>query len=369
MKVFISSVISGMEDYRAAAREAIESLGHAAIAAEDFGASPNSPQQVCLAGVRDADVIALLLGARYGTPQASGLSPTHEEYREARGAKPILVFAQTGITTEPGQDRFIEETGTWEGGGYRQTFDTPSSLRSAVVRAIHDWELSQQAGPVNEDELKARAAALLPRESANTGSSPVLWVAVAGAPTRQVLRPSDIDNAQLHRDIQQEALFGQRPIFDTQHGVQASVTGNTLAVRQPNAEIALDEQGSIRISLPARDTASRRPFAAGIASIVEEDVRDRITNAIHYCGWLLDRIDPAHRLSRIALTGRVSGVSYLPWRTRAEVAASPNSATMNPTQRESAESSPVVLARAALLFDGARQAEDMTVRFRRQAGR
>jgi hypothetical protein len=101
MKVFISSVISGMEDYRAAAREAIESLGHAAIAAEDFGASPNSPQQVCLAGVRDADVIALLLGARYGTPQASGLSPTHEEYREARGAKPILVFAQTGRTTEP----------------------------------------------------------------------------------------------------------------------------------------------------------------------------------------------------------------------------------------------------------------------------
>ncbi len=169
--------------------------------------------------------------------------------------------------------------------------------------------------------------------------------------------------------MQQEALFGQYPLFDTQHGVQSSATGNTLAIRQPNAEITLDEQGSIRISLPARDAAGRRPFAAGIASIVEEDIRDRITSAIRYCGWLLDRVDPAHRLTRIAVTGRVSGVSYLPWRTRAEVAASPNSATMNPTQQESADSPPVVLARAALLFDGARQAEDMTVRFRREAGR
>ena len=117
-------------------------------------------------------------------------------------------------------------------------------------------------------------------------------MAVAGAPTRQVLRPGDLDDAQLHRDMQQEAIFG------TQHGVQANVTGNSLAIRQPGAEIALDEQGSIRVSLPARDTAGRRPFAAGIASIVEEDVRDRIISAIRYCGWLLDRVDPAHRLSQ-----------------------------------------------------------------------
>jgi uncharacterized protein DUF4062 len=101
VKVFISSVIAGMEDHRAAAREAAESLGYTVIAAEDFRASPSSPQQVCLGGVRDADVVVLLLGARYGTLQASGLSPTHEEYREARGTKPVLVFVHTGVTPEP----------------------------------------------------------------------------------------------------------------------------------------------------------------------------------------------------------------------------------------------------------------------------
>ena len=154
MKVFISSVIAGMEEHRAAAREAAESLGYTVIAAEDFGASPSSPQQVCLAGVRDADVVVLLLGARYGTPQSSGLSPTHEEYREARGTKPVLVFVQTGVTPEPGEEKFVEEVGGWEGGHTVSPSTRLTSLRAAVTGALHRWELSQQAGPVNEEELR-----------------------------------------------------------------------------------------------------------------------------------------------------------------------------------------------------------------------
>jgi hypothetical protein len=72
-------------------------------------------------------------GARYGSRQASGRSPTHEEYHEARGTKPVLVFGQTRVTPEPNQEKFIAETGTWEDGGYRQTFDTPASLRRHPV--------------------------------------------------------------------------------------------------------------------------------------------------------------------------------------------------------------------------------------------
>jgi len=92
-------------------------------------------------------------------------------------------------------------------------------------------------------------------------------------------------------------------------------------------------------------------------------------DAIHYAGWLLERIDPTHRLTRVAFTCRLDGVGYLPWRTRADVVASPNRANMNLSGRESAESPPVVLSRAALLMDGTRQAEDITVRLRRQARR
>jgi hypothetical protein len=368
VKVFISSVISGFGEHRDAAREAAENLGHTVIVAEDFGAAPSSPQQVCLAGVRDADIIVLLLGERYGTPQTSGLSPTHEEYREGRGSKPVLVFVQAGVTPEAGEAAFIDEVSGWEGGQYREPFDTPASLRAAVTRALHRWELNQQAGPVDETELMARASALLPQSSGYAAGAQRLHVVVAGGPAQQVLRPSTLDDAALQQAMEQEALYGVQPVFDRTQGVQRpSVEGTTLFVRQQSAEITLDEWGGVRVSRLARE-AGGQPGGT-VPSFVEEDVQDRVAAAIGYAGWLLERIDPTHRLSRVALGCRLDGVGYMTWRTRAEVAASPGRADMNLSGRETAESPPVVLPRAALLQDAARQAEDITTRLRRQARR
>jgi hypothetical protein len=262
LKVFISSVIAGFEQYRAAAREATESLGHTVIAAEDFGASPESPQQVCLAGVREAALVVLLLGKRYGTLQTSGLSPTHEEYRDARGKKPVFVFFQTGVTPESAEAAFIEEANGWEGGQYRQPFDTVSALRAAVTRALHQWELNQQAGPVDEKEVAARASALLPQSSAHSPGSPTLHVVVTGGPAQQVLRPSALDDPAFQQAMEQEALYGQRPVFERTQGVRPGIDGATLFIRQPNAEIIVNEQGSVRVSRPGRDAEASRPVAS-----------------------------------------------------------------------------------------------------------
>jgi len=225
---FISSVITGMEGYRAAVRQAAEMLGHTVTAAEDFRASPHSPRQVCPEPVRAADVVVvLLLGARYGALQGSGISPAHEEYREARGTKPVLAFVQKGITCEPERERFVEEVSSWEASGYRESFDTPGSLRAAAIRALHDWELSQRAGPVNEDELMARTAGLLPTLSAHaTGVAP-LHVVVAGAPAQQLLLPSALDDAGLRRDMQREAVYG-----DTRRSIRSRVCRNRSSKEQ-----------------------------------------------------------------------------------------------------------------------------------------
>lgn len=167
--------------------------------------------------------------------------------------------------------------------------------------------------------------------------------------------------------MEREALYGQQPVFDTQQGVQARVQGNTLSITQANSAITLDEDGSIRVSRPARDSRPAARMASGIASLVEEDVHDRVADAIRYAGWLLDRVDGTHRLTGVGLACRLDGIGYLPWRTRDEVAASPHQASMNMSGKESADSPPVVLPRAALLFNGAARAEDITVRLRRQA--
>ncbi len=316
--------------------------------------------------MRDADVVVLLLGARYGAPQESGISPTHEEYREARGTKPVLAFVQRGVTREAEQERFVEEVSAWEGGGYRESFDSPESLRAAVTRALHNWELSQQSGPVNEDELTARTAGLLPTRSAHAAGVAPLHVVVAGAPAQQLLRPGALDDAGLRRDMQREAVYGDHPVFDPQQGVQEPVVqGTTLLIAQPNAQITLDEQGNVRVSRPARDVGREaRTMAGGLPSLIEEEVRERVADGIRYAGWLLNHVDPTNRLRRIGLACRLAGIGYLPWRTRAEVAESPNRATLG-SGLEAADSPPVVLARAALLFDTARLADDITVRLRR----
>lgn len=238
-----------------------------------------------------------------------------------------------------------------------------------MTRTLHDWEMSQQAGPANEEDLVARAAALLPRRPVYAPGSPMLHVVVVGAPAQQLLRPGDLDDPALHSAMEQQALYGQCPVLDRGQGVQRGISGITLSVRQGNAEITLDEQGSIRVTRPGRDTGSRGHSTIGVPSLIEEDILDRVTAALHYADWLLDRVDPTRRLSKVALGCRLDGVGYLSWRTRQEAAASPNSAPMNLAGLESAESPPVVLPRGALVFDAANQAEDITVRLRRHANR
>jgi hypothetical protein len=43
------------------------------------------------------------------------------------------------------------------------------------------------------------------------------------------------------------------------------------------------------VSRPGRDAAGRPEV--GIPSLVEEDVQDRVADAIHYAGWLMDHVD------------------------------------------------------------------------------
>ncbi len=74
MRIFISSVISGMESFRDAVERAARTLGHEVLRAEDFGAQPDSPQIACLSAVRQAQAVILLIGDRYGATQPSGLS-------------------------------------------------------------------------------------------------------------------------------------------------------------------------------------------------------------------------------------------------------------------------------------------------------
>jgi hypothetical protein len=362
VKVFVSSVVHGFEAERDAAFEAASALGHEVRRSEDFPATIESPQQACLAGVRWSDVVVLLLGGRYGPRQESGLSATQEEYEEAKGTQRILAFVQAGVDREPTQAAFIELVRGWVGGAVTGSFESPDELAARVTRSLHELELSMSAGPLDEDEMRARALALIPDRSGYQGGQ--LVVATAFGPRQSILSPKALEDADLVRNIHQEALLGGNAIFDTHAGVDSRVQGSALTIGQPDALVLVDQAGDICLNFPAveRDTRAMLP------ALVEEDLHGALLRALRLTAWIADRIDPTTKLTHVAPVVALLGGNFLGWRTREEQSRHPNEMTISITvgDRVVVELAPAVRPRQSLAYDAAQMAEDFVVLLRRE---
>ena len=342
-------------------------LRHEPVMAEDFGAQPNSPQVACLQGIRESNVVLLILGEHYGAVQPSGLSATHEEYREARETKRVLAFVQESVTPDPQQAAFIEEVQGWEKGLYRRGFAEPDGLRDAVTTALLDVTIAAVAGPVDEEELTARAVALIPDENRNVVGSPMVEVGLASGPAQRVLRPAEIEDPALANEILQAALFGADALFDRSAGNDMRLVGGALISQQERgASVRLDEHGAILLRLPLDELARGRGFDVGSHMvIIEEVVQQRLATALGYAAWLIERIDATQRITHVAIAARISGAEYRAWRTRAQNSASLGSVSIGMGSRER---EPVCLVerRASLRLDRTRLTEDLLVPLRRQ---
>ena len=86
----------------------------------------------------------MLLGPRYGEPQQSGKSATHEEWEHAcRNNKPILPFVEDlddHAERDPQQQDFLDEIGRWEEGSYWGRYSSPLSLVTELVKALNVHE-------------------------------------------------------------------------------------------------------------------------------------------------------------------------------------------------------------------------------------
>jgi hypothetical protein len=361
LKIFISSVIGGFEAFREAAVTAITTLGHEVVRSETFPATAQSPQVACLAGIRQSDAVVVVLGARYGPVQASGLSATHEEFREARRTKPTLVFVQQGITPESRQAELIAEARDWAGGGVAPSFRDADALQAAIIRGLHELELSRAAGTADPAEMIERARGLVP--SSNTVSETSLAVAIACGPRQAALRPTELEDRQLIRDLMQGALFGDSALLDAADGTSTRVRGATLFIEQARARIGVDAEGSI---LVVRPTQRDRGWDFGLRAVIEEDVTQDLLLALRFADQVLARIDPTNRLTHVAPIAALLRGGYSAWRTRSEHAASPNAMTVNMSGRDYVVASliPPARPRPALRHQATELAQDLTVLLR-----
>ena len=369
MRVFVSSLMRGeFAEFRDAAVNAIEALDCEPVRAEDYSASPSSPQVACLAGVRSCDVVVLIMGSEYGDVQESGLSATHEEYREARDAsRHVLAFVEGGIDPAGEQAAFIEEVRDWAQGQNTDSFHGAAELQKKVARGLNRLLRAEAAAPMDDDELAGRASALLPEHS--WSGRPLLAVAVAGGPNCSVVRPGQLEGEEILRFLQAEAHGGPHPILSYSSPTETSVRGDTVCLdqRDTGAAVSLSETGSIVAVQPAGELDRQ---AAAVPAIIVEDVVSRICGALRLAGRILDHVDPQHRISSVAVAAGALGAGFMPWRTRDEHDRSPQSATMSIHGHDRAEAllSPPTRTRASLQRDAEHMAEDLAVRLRRAAG-
>lgn len=157
LRVFVSSVEGGYEEYRAAAKCAIASLGHVPVLMErpETAASPDSPQTACLGEVESSDIVVLLMGARYGDLQHSGLSATHEEWVRARSIRrKVLVFVEKVDIREPEQQAFVNQVEHWVDGHFRKKFSSPLELSLRIVAALRKREMEIADEDVDLDPVE-----------------------------------------------------------------------------------------------------------------------------------------------------------------------------------------------------------------------
>lgn len=366
MKIFVSSVMNGFDAYRDAAFAAIESLDHEVIRAEDFPSSTSSSRIACMQGVREADLVVLVLGERYGwSGTASGLSPTHEEFREAMERGKALPFIQTGVTREPQQAAFVDEVENYDTGLHRgRTFETPEQLRTEVTRAIARHQLVAAATPVEASALLTKAEQLIPKDERHyvRSSGPLLHLAVVGGPNQSILRPSEIEDPKTADGIVADLSSGEG-FFSYRLRTSTDLVGGALMIQQENgAALRIDEEGSLVLSVPIEEASGH------MKPLIEENVRLAIQKALMLADRFLDRFDGTQRLTRVVPVVSVATNSPFGWRTSSEQAASPGSITMPMFQSApgAVHLNPPDRTRMALRSDRARMSDDLLALLRRQ---
>ena len=142
-RVFISSVMEELRNERAAAADAVRSLGARPVLFEEFGGRDADPQDAYLGEVETSQIYVGILGRRYGIPLSTRFSPTHTEFTHAeqQGLR-IAVWTLDTQEREGPQQAFLDEVRTFH---VVPAFGAAADLQRQVVdrlRAIAAEDLA-----------------------------------------------------------------------------------------------------------------------------------------------------------------------------------------------------------------------------------
>lgn len=244
-RVFISSVVEGFGEFRAAARAAVlDAGGEPVLVNEDFPSLATSSRNACLDAVESSDIYVGVLGTRGGWVAPSGMFVVEEEWRHARARKrPALFFLQTG-TRDAGAERLASIVSDYVDGTLRRTFTTAEDLRGEMVRALSPLLRSQ--GNVNmppEEFLKVFAAG-----SQFSSTEPSLRVAIAPERREEVVDPVRMGSDKFMRQLLEIGHRQNINLFNYAVGKGTELKGDQLIIMQQPPAPARSGADTVRMA-------------------------------------------------------------------------------------------------------------------------
>ena len=110
-------------------------------------ASAEGSRRALLDEIATCDALLVLIGAEYGEPGERGISPTEEEFEQARErGVDILALVQDVADGEPAEQAFLTRIrGNWEQGNFTGTFTGTEDVTLAVVKTLSAWQRGRSA--------------------------------------------------------------------------------------------------------------------------------------------------------------------------------------------------------------------------------
>lgn len=298
-RVFVSSVMDGFEEYRAATRAGIEAAGCEPVLIEDNPALPVSSRNACLDGVGSCDAVAVVVGERGGWTAPSGKLVVEEEYEHARGRSiPTLVFLQD-VTRDGDGDRLAKKLSEFVVGNFRRTFKRAADLRREVEAACKP--LASTATRTNVDKARFDKLLAAPHDF---GHETVLRIVIAtGRPDETVIDMDRLDSEEFRDEFVALGVAREVGLFHRNRRRAEERGKNSLVVIQNDGHGSLPPGGAVRVELTedgwlifdvnvtGTDENSRRGMGFDLYPIEVEAVQEHAATALRFARRMFDTID------------------------------------------------------------------------------
>lgn len=333
-RVFVSSVMEGFQEYREAARHAIEKAGGEPILVnEDFPAVEVSSRNACLDAVDSCDIYIAIIGERGGWTAPSGKLVVEEEYCQARTRKlPVLLFLQDVDRDVEGQ-RLAEELSDYVNGLFRATFRTPTELEEEIERALKP--ILSAAGRSIMDKDKLMQALEDPYTILNETT---LRFILTSERSEEVIDPVQLESKEFIDRIYEICHSLEIQLFSYQRPKKHGIEGDSLVIHQQDqhgrndtveeVRLELTESGQIILdsNVTGRVLRGERHGLMNSMVVMHEDIETVLDADFLFAAALFDEIDRFKRHQRFVYNVLLTGLGY---RNLVEVLKEESSYSMN----------------------------------------